>query len=77
MNTHQCIKPSCDNSYESKDQDAYYCPDCEKANKILAKQIDAQVAARPKRSRKSAWQEYEDNANMRGANGLTGMHVKI
>lgn len=53
MFNHVCIKPACDNSYEDSDQDAYYCPTCQEANKKLAQQIDAQVASRPKRSRTS------------------------
>ena len=73
---HTCIKPACENSYDSEEVDAYYCPTCEEANKALAKTIDAQVAARPKRSRVSAIQEYENNRNM-SAGGMKGMHVKL
>ena len=61
MNTHKCIKPACDNSYKSEDVEAYYCESCVKANKILAGQIDAQIAARPsKRKAFSAVQHYEE-----------------
>ena len=73
---HTCIKPACENKYDSEDVEAYYCPSCAEANKALAKQIDAQVAARPKRNRVSAIQEYEANRNM-SAGGMKGMHVKI
>lgn len=74
---HKCIKPSCENSYQSSEPEAYYCPSCVEANKALAKQIDSQIAARPKKPTKSAWQEYEENATTKGANGLSGMVVKI
>lgn len=53
MNKHQCIKPTCDNHYEDKEPEAYYCHACREANKALAKEIDAKVASRPNRSSKS------------------------
>lgn len=74
---HTCVKPACTNTYESEEVDAYYCPDCAKANKALAAQIDAQIAARPKRDRVSAWQQYEEQANVKGPGGMTGMIVKF
>ena len=76
MNQHTCIKPACENKYKSEEQDPYYCESCTEANKALAKQIDAQVAARPKRNRVSAIQEYEASCNM-SAGGMKGMQIKI
>jgi hypothetical protein len=76
MNTHTCIKPSCSNTYQDNDADAYYCTSCAKANKALADKIDEQVAARPKRSRASAWQEY-DQASKISAGGLQGVKVSL
>lgn len=77
MNTFTCIKPSCDKSYESEEEEAYYCKSCQEANKAIAKQIDAQVAARPKRKRTSNWKEYEEAARAATANGMKGVVVKV
>jgi hypothetical protein len=80
MNTFKCIKPSCDKSYETEETEAYYCPSCVTANKVLAKQIDAQVASRPsKRSTRSALQEYEAQlkANPVKGGGLLGVKISI
>lgn len=79
MNKYTCIKPACTNEYESEEAEAYYCGPCQEANKVLAKQIDAQVAARPKRSTVSRVKQYEEqlkNSDMK-AGGLPGVHVKI
>lgn len=76
MNTFVCIKPSCDKKYESNEPEAYYCPECTKANKVIAAQVDAKIAARPKKNRTSAWQEYEKSQKMR-AGGLQGVQIKI
>lgn len=76
MNTFTCIKPSCANTYETDETEAYYCPSCAEANKALAQKIDAQVAARPKRPTTSAWKEYENAQKMR-AGGLQGVQIKI
>lgn len=76
MTTYKCIKPACDNSYESNDTEAYYCPSCVEVNKALAKQIDAKIASRPTKNTKSAWKEYEEAAKM-SVGGLTGVHIKI
>lgn len=75
MNTHVCIKPSCDNTYKSDEDEAYYCKSCAEANKAIAKQIDAQIASRPKKRAKSAIQEYE--SNVRQVGNVRGMVVKL
>jgi uncharacterized Zn ribbon protein len=71
MYNHQCIKPTCSNSYESEEAEAYYCPDCTKANKALAEQIDAKA----KRSTqvKTALQEYDEAQNKVGG----FLHVRL
>jgi len=69
MNTFTCIKPACANSYQSEEAEAYYCPDCTAANKALAAQIDAQIAARPRKNRVSELQQYE------AAQKASGMRV--
>ena len=71
---YECIKPACANKYNSDEPDAYYCEQCQKANKVLAKEIDAKVAASPKRSRVSNLKEYQKNCTMKVGNML-GMHV--
>ncbi len=45
---HQCIKPSCTQSYEDTDLDAYYCSTCNEERKVIAKQLEAKFANRPK-----------------------------
>lgn len=79
MKTFKCIKPSCENSYESDEHEAYYCPSCQEANKALAKQINAQVAARPKRSRVSEVAELERQKAESGVRmgGMIGIKYKI
>lgn len=76
MNNFTCIKPSCDNQYQTEEAEAYYCPDCKAANKAIAKQIDAQIASRPKRPTTSAWKEYEAATKI-NAKGMQGVHIKI
>ena len=76
MNNFTCIKPSCDNNYQSEEAEAYYCESCQEANKVLAKKIDVQIASRPKRKTTSAWKEYENATKMK-AGGLQGVHIKI
>jgi len=41
-----CIKPNCGVKYKSKDPDPYYCGDCYKESKEIAKKIDAEFAGR-------------------------------
>lgn len=80
MYKHKCIKPACVNEYSDEEVDNYYCPSCVAANKVLAKQIDAQVASRPsKRSTRSALQEYEAQlkANPVKGGGLLGVKISI
>lgn len=76
---HTCIKVGCANTYKSNEPDPYYCATCQEANKALAAKIDAQVAARPKKSRYSAVKEYEEQLknNPMRAGGMVGIHVKI
>lgn len=47
MHTHACIK--CKQSYQSKDEDAYYCESCNNARLAIAAEIDAKVSAQPSR----------------------------
>lgn len=76
---HSCIKPACDNSYESNDPDAYYCPSCVEVNKALAKKIDAQVAARPKRKAVSSVKAHEEAMKTQGmqVGAMRGLKVSI
>ncbi len=52
-----CIK--CAEQYESNDPDPYYCSPCETEKKALAKKIDAEIATRPRESKKLTGQEAE------------------
>ena len=49
MNTHSCIKPACVARYESEDPEPYYCPSCNEQRLVIAKEIDAKMAGRPKK----------------------------
>lgn len=67
MNTHVCIKPACGATYQSEDEERYYCPPCLEAKMALAAQIDAQIANRPpKLPRSSALQEYDQAPKAHG-----------
>jgi hypothetical protein len=55
MHTHSCIK--CNQSYQSKDEDAYYCETCNKARLAIAAQVDAQVASRPSKREAPGFEE--------------------
>lgn len=46
---HTCVKPSCGNSYESDEPEAYYCPSCDTVRKHLATAVDAKMGSRPKK----------------------------
>lgn len=64
MYKHQCIKPSCSNSYEDKDPDAYYCESCREHNKKLAQEVEAKL---PKRKpHKSLLQQYDEAQKVNG-----------
>ncbi len=59
MNNHTCVKPGCGATYESKDEEAYYCPPCDAARKEIAKDVDARMAAIPKKEYMSNLQAYD------------------
>lgn len=58
--THKCIKPGCDKTYSSDEEDAYYCSTCLEQRKVLVKEIDAKIAMRPKVQIKTGLQEYDE-----------------
>lgn len=64
MKTHNCIK--CNVSYPSNEEDAYYCPKCEKEKKVIAAKVDAQMANRPKKQPKSSIQAYDEAVKRAG-----------
>lgn len=39
MFTLTCIKPACGNTYESHEDEAYYCPTCKDAQTVIAKKL--------------------------------------
>lgn len=45
--THTCTK--CRNTYSDNDVEAYLCEKCKEEKKVLAEQIEAQIASRPKK----------------------------
>ena len=65
---HNCIK--CNQAYNSSDPDPYYCTTCEKEKNVIAKEIDAKMANRPKRQTKSAWQQLDETGQLRVSGGL-------
>ena len=64
MYTHACIK--CAKSYDGDDPDAYYCEACNKERIIIAKEIDAKIANKPKKKVVSALQEYDNAPKVHG-----------
>lgn len=42
MNSHQCIKSGCGNTYQDNDVDPYYCPSCLSEKQQVAKKLDKQ-----------------------------------
>ena len=59
---HPCIK--CRAPYESDELDAYYCPTCDAERKEIAKKLDAQFLARPKKEIVSDLKAFEANAKV-------------
>ena len=72
MYTYTCVKPGCNTQYKSNEVEAYYCQSCADANKALAKEIDAKVAAKPKKQQKSQLEILEQGPKVRGF-----YHVKL
>jgi uncharacterized Zn ribbon protein len=64
MYTHPCIK--CGTQYQDADPDPYYCKSCNDERKKIAKEIDAKIKAKPKRSTMSALQEYDNMPKIGG-----------
>lgn len=63
---HKCVKATCDNTYQSKDEDAYFCNDCQKEKNAIAKQIDARFAHRPSRQPESIMATYDKAEKIHG-----------
>jgi hypothetical protein len=63
---HKCIKPTCANSYEDNDPDAYYCPSCIEVNKAIAKKIDQTIGSQPKEKIMTPLQAYEAAPKVHG-----------
>ena len=57
--THQCIKPSCETSYEDEDPDPYYCFECREQNKKMAAEIDLKVKAQSTSKPESLLKKYD------------------
>jgi len=64
MQKHSCIK--CSKSYQDDDVDAYYCPECIEAKKLLAIEIDRKMKDRPSTKPASALQQYDAAPKVRG-----------
>ena len=56
---HQCVKPTCGQTYSDEDEDAFYCPSCVIAKNKIAEKVDAQFKGAPKVKPLSALQEYD------------------
>ena len=75
---HRCIKPDCPNSYMDNDPDDYYCPSCQEANKVIAKQIDAKLKRNgPREPVKSDYQLYEEIQKKTGQTFISAKHFGI
>lgn len=65
--THECIK--CKKTYQDNEPDAYLCTQCIELKKIIAKEIDAQFASRPRVTPKSDLQAFDETAKTMNVNG--------
>lgn len=61
---HNCIK--CGDKYSDDDPDAYFCEKCIEERKVIAAQVDRNIARLPKRQAKSMLQQYEEAPKVRG-----------
>ncbi len=43
---HKCIKPDCQITYVSNEEDAYYCVECAKEKDRIAKEVDKKMGGR-------------------------------
>jgi hypothetical protein len=75
MNTYTCIKPVCDNTYQSADEEAYYCESCQKQNKALAQEIDKKLKSKDRKQQKSELQLYDEAVKNGGVKGF--MRVRL
>ena len=64
MITHTCIRPGCGIKYESEDPDPYYCNNCYKLSREIAKKIDAKIKPTPKT--KSELEIYDEIKKNKG-----------
>ena len=62
---HTCIRPNCGVKYESEDIDPYYCENCYKASREIARKIDETI--KPYRGpTQSDIQKYDEIRKARG-----------
>ncbi len=66
---HTCIKPTCTNTYQSIDPDAYYCEGCDKQRKEFAKEVDAKHKTTG-RETKSTWQMLDETGSLQVDGGM-------
>lgn len=64
-NSHICIK--CGINYFDSEVDDYYCPECNEARKVIAKEVDAKLAGRTTKHVKSDLQIYDEICKARGS----------
>lgn len=69
---HTCIKPTCAQQYEDEDIDAYYCFPCRALNKKVALELEAKIAARPRKETISALAQFDSQPKINGF-----VHVKL
>ncbi len=63
---HRCIKTTCNDEYESEDQDAYYCPKCLEQKNAIAEAITAKMGTAKSRPVKTALREYDEAEKAHG-----------
>ena len=66
MSLFTCVKPSCGNQYESKEDEAYYCTQCQEARKKVMAELDAKFKNRVSVPVKTALQEYDEAPKVHG-----------
>lgn len=66
IQTHICIKPGCENSYQDEDSERYYCPSCLREKKSIAAEVDRKVGSTVGQQPNGLYAQYERAQKSRG-----------
>lgn len=66
MLNHKCIKPTCPNTYEDEEIDAYYCPSCIVEKNRIAIEIDSKHPSTVGQQPNGLYTQYDKAQKVRG-----------